>query len=63
LRRTRIAVQLEPKPPELAGITVDHIRWYFEDYLTRDDVRIYWGSSFDFIKELKQRWENFNEQS
>jgi hypothetical protein len=61
LRRTRIAVQVEPQPPELAGITVDHIRWYFEDYLTRDDVRIYWGSPLDFIKELKERWEEFNE--
>lgn len=63
LRRTRIAVQLEPQPPELAGITVAHIRWYFEDYLTRDDVRIYWGSCSDFIKELKERWEKFNESS
>jgi hypothetical protein len=61
LRRTRIAVQVEPQPPELVGITVDHIRWYFEDYLTRDDVRIYWGSPLDFIKELKERWEEFNE--
>ncbi len=60
LRRTRIAVQVEPQPPELVGITVDHIRWYFEDYLTRDDVRIYWGSPLDFIKELKERWEEFN---
>lgn len=60
LRRTRIAIQLAPQPPENAGISADHVRWYFEDYLGKDDVRIYWGSSLDFIKELHERWTEFN---
>ncbi len=59
LRRTRIAVQLVPEPAE--GITESAVRWYLEDYMSKDDVRIYWGSSFDFIKELRTRWERFNE--
>ena len=63
LRRTRVAIQLAPKSPEIAGITADHVRWYFEDYLAKDDVRIYWGSSFDFIKELHERWEDFNDRT
>ncbi len=60
LRRTRVAVQLTPKPPANAAVTTDHVRWYFEDYLTKDDVRVYWGSSLDFIRELQERWEEFN---
>jgi hypothetical protein len=63
LRRTRVAIQLAPEPPEVTGITADHVRWYFEDYLAKDDVRIYWGSSLDFIKELQQRWTDFNERN
>jgi hypothetical protein len=63
LRRTRVAIQLGPQPPENSEITVDHVRWYFEDYLAKDDVRIYWGSSFDFIKELNERWTEFNERN
>jgi hypothetical protein len=63
LRRTRVAIQLAPEPPEITGITAEHVRWYFEDYLAKDDVRIYWGSSLDFIKELQQRWMDFNERN
>jgi hypothetical protein len=63
LRRTRIAIQLEPQSPENSAITAEHIRWYFEDYLGKDDVRIYWGSSLDFIKELHERWTEFNERN
>jgi hypothetical protein len=63
LRRTRVAIQLAPEKSEITGITTDHVRWYFEDYLAKDDVRIYWGSSLDFIKELQQRWTEFNEQN
>ena len=62
LRRIRIAVQVAPKPGQIEGITEDDVRWYLEDYLARDDVRVYWGSSFDFIKELKERWEIFNDR-
>lgn len=60
LRRTSIAVQLEPEPPEVGRITEAHVRDYLEDYLAKDDVRVYWGDSFEFVKELRARWEEFN---
>ena len=60
LRRTSIAVQVEPQPPETGEITKAHIRDYLEDYLAKDDVRVYWGDSFEFVKELRARWEEFN---
>jgi hypothetical protein len=59
LRRTSIAVQLNPEPPSLQGITQAQVRQYVEGYLSRDDVRVYWGDSFEFIKELRARWEDF----
>jgi hypothetical protein len=60
LRRASIAVQINPDPPEGAGITTADVRAYVEEYLVRDEVRVYWGDSFEFIKELRRRWEKFN---
>ncbi|MCB0211494.1 MAG: SIR2 family protein [Anaerolineae bacterium] len=60
LRRTSIAVQIEPKPPETGAITIAQVRDYLQDYLAKDDVRVYWGDSFEFVKELRARWEDFN---
>jgi hypothetical protein len=57
LRRTSIAVQLTPEPP--AGISPAQVRDYLEEYLARADVRVYWGDSFEFIKELRRRWEAY----
>jgi len=60
LRRTSIAVQLNPSAPEIGGIKPAQVRQYVEEYLARDDVRVYWGDSFEFIKELRARWEDFS---
>lgn len=62
LRRASIAVQLNPEPPGLEGITAADVRTYVEEYLARDEVRVYWGDSFEFIRELRRRWERFNGQ-
>lgn len=61
LRRTRLAVQLTPAALDKEGVTTDEVRWYLEDYFAKDDLRIYWGTAGDFIAELKERWESFNE--
>jgi hypothetical protein len=61
LGRIRIAVQLTPEPPEAGGITQEQVQQYLEDYLAKDDVRVYWGEACDFAKELQGRWEAFNE--
>ena len=57
LGRIRIAVQLAPEPPPIEGITQDQVLAYLEEYLNRDDVRVYWGEACDFVQELKTRWE------
>jgi hypothetical protein len=61
LGRIRVAVQLAPKPPETAGITQEQVQQYLEDYLAKDDVRVYWGEACDFVQELQKRWEAFND--
>lgn len=60
LRRTSIAVQLVPQLPDGRQINESHVRNYLQEYLAKDDVRIYWGDSFDFIKELRARWEAYS---
>jgi hypothetical protein len=60
LGRIRIAVQLAPEPSSSEGITQDQVLTYLEEYLGRDDVRIYWGKASDFVQELKERWEILN---
>jgi hypothetical protein len=62
LRRASIAVQINPDPPTIAGITTADVRAYVEAYLARDEVRVYWGDSFEFVKELRRRWEVFNDR-
>ncbi len=63
LRRTSVAVQLRPEQPGIGDITEAQVRSYLEEYLSRDDVRVYWGDSFDFISELRRRWEEFNDRN
>ena len=60
LRRTSIAVQIRPQPPQSGDIMEAQIREYLEEYLAKADVRVYWGDSFEFVKELRARWEAFD---
>jgi hypothetical protein len=59
LGRIRVAVQLAPEPGE--GCTREQVQRYLQDYLAKDDVRVYWGKASDFVQELQRRWEAFNE--
>ncbi len=59
LGRIRVAVQLAPEPREVGGITQEQVQQYLEDYLAKDDVRVYWGKATDFARELRARWEAF----
>lgn len=63
LGRIRVAVQLAPEPPETGGITREQVQQYLEDYLAKDDVRVYWGKATDFARELRARWEAFRRTS
>ena len=53
LRRLSITVQLgeSASPAE---------QKYLENYFSKDDMRVYWGSAREFCGELKERWEEFS---
>jgi hypothetical protein len=56
-RTPSIAVQI---PPTISNKGQIKVQKYIEQY-TRNmfDVRIYWGSTYDFIGELDRRWHEF----
>jgi hypothetical protein len=60
LRRTRIIQLLTPESPKINSFTADRVRGYVEDYLAKDDVRVYWGDPTSFTQELMERWRQFS---
>lgn len=51
-QRLGVAVQLPEKDQALRG--------YWVDYLSKKGVRVYWGSSRDFVRELLNRRQNLD---
>ena len=60
ISRTHVAVQIAPvkdeTPEEEKRKARDYLNLYFEKY-KKLDIRIYWGTSQEFISELKARWD------
>ena len=52
LRRISVTVQL---PPVQEGL-----RKYQDDYFNRMDIKVYWGTAKEFVKELKDKWREFS---
>jgi len=56
-RKPSIAVQI---PPTISNREQIKLQKYLERYtLNMFDVRIYWGSTQDFLTDLEKRWNNF----
>lgn len=51
---THFAVMLTPESSEA---TREKTQSYLTDYYANIDVRVYWGTVRDFMKELKERWK------
>jgi hypothetical protein len=59
-RRPSIAVQI---PPTISNKGQIKLQKYLERYtLNMFDIRIYWGSTQDFISELEKRWADFKKK-
>ncbi len=58
LRRTHISVQLEPDDDQLTSQQKLRAKKYLTKYFGELKIHVYWGSCKDFVRELKQRWEN-----
>jgi hypothetical protein len=52
LRRINVTVQLPPVHEDL--------RKYQDDYFNKMDIKVYWGTASDFVKELKNKWREFS---
>ena len=50
-----MAVQVDPE--EGATIDAGRARRYLESYFHSARVSLYWGSTENFVKELKDAWE------
>lgn len=59
LHRTHVSVQLVPGDTEFS----DHIKAqeYLNKYFGDRDIRVYWGTYRDFVKELEHRWRDFSD--
>lgn len=53
LRRTHVAVMVPPATEEASRQKAQD---YLSEYYDNIDVRVYWGTAGEFLKELRERW-------
>jgi hypothetical protein len=53
LRRGSLTVQLEPEDTAQAD--------YLQSYFKQMDVRVFWGTAQDFMAQLLEKWEGFDQ--
>lgn len=59
LRRISVTVQLPPMPSETPKPTMEKVQGYLDRYFSLADnrMRVYWGTTEQFLQELWQRWQ------
>ncbi len=64
LRRISVTVQMPPLPNDVSEATREKVQSYLNEYFDATDrrMRVYWGSSDEFLTELHQRWQGLNAQ-
>jgi hypothetical protein len=50
-----VAVQLEDE--EVSGADVEAVQVFLEQYFSGADINVYWGSTAQFVAELREYWE------
>lgn len=58
LRRMSISVQLPPAGLDSSDSKCQKVQKYLDEYFERIDIKVYWGTAQEFMKELRQRWED-----
>ena len=57
-----VAVQIDPEGGPIQDAV--RARRYLMDYFGRAEIKIYWGSTEDFVRELRSGWnEKFPDQA
>ena len=59
LRRISVTVQMPPLPDDVTDATREKVQIYLNQYFDATDrrMRVYWGTSNEFLTELNQRWQ------
>jgi hypothetical protein len=50
-----VAVQLEEE--DAAGSDLQEVQAFLEQYFSEADINVYWGSTAQFVAELREEWE------
>jgi SIR2-like domain len=56
LRRSSYIQLMSPVKPSVENDIEFNARRYIELYFQKNDMRVFWGTSEDFCKELRERW-------
>lgn len=59
LRRVSVSVQLHPEDTAVKPNRLADAQRFLDSYFGALQVRVYWGSADDFLRELKTRWDEF----
>ena len=59
LSRSHISVQLIPLEEPISREEKDKAEDYLNRYFKQLNIKVYWGTSREFTKELRNRWEKF----
>ena len=59
LRRMSISVQLPPVNAGTSSAASEKAQKYLDEYFDRIDIKVYWGSAEEFMADLRQKWEDF----
>jgi hypothetical protein len=57
LTRSHISVQLMPGGDSVSQNEKEKAQAYLDEYFSKIDIKVYWGTSRDFTKELRSRWD------
>ncbi|MBN1479974.1 SIR2 family protein [candidate division KSB1 bacterium] len=61
LRRLSISVQLPPITTNVSEDENARIQQYLDEYFKNIDIKVYWGTTSEFTRELRRRWEAFKD--
>jgi hypothetical protein len=59
LARVHLSVQLVPIADSATDEQKMNALRYLDKFFGKSDIRIYWGTSREFVRELRQRWGDF----
>jgi hypothetical protein len=60
IQQVHVSVQLLPVEAEVSDELRREVRAYLNKYFGRLNVKVYWGTCGDFVRELAKQWEAFN---